>query len=134
MRSSIATYVIGRSARADIVIGDATVSRLHAELVRGRNRTWYLTDRGSTGGTYLRNAGQWGPIRQDFIRPGDRLRFGEFESSLEDLLRRIPREGSTDGKSQGTELGAGSTDVDDRPRGPVRRDPATGDLIAEEEG
>ena len=78
MRRSPTTYLIGRSARADIVLEDATVSRLHAELVRGRDRTWYLTDRDSTGGTFRWDAGAWLALTQDFIRPGDRLRFGDF--------------------------------------------------------
>ena len=133
MRSSISTYVIGRSAQADIVIGDETVSRLHAELVQGRDRTWYLADRGSTGGTFLWNAGKWNPVKQDFIHPGDRLRFGAFECRVEDLLRRIPQEGSTENMSQGTEPGMDSAKHDDRPRGPVRRDPSTGDLIPVED-
>ena len=133
MRSPLSTYLIGRSARADIIIGDATVSRLHAELVRGRNRTWYLTDCGSTGGTFLWNAGKWDPIKQDYVNPGDRFKFGGFECSLEDLLRRIPHEGAAEYGSQGTDSGTGSAIRDDRPRGPVRRDPSTGDLISVED-
>lgn len=126
MRSAQSTYVIGRSAHADIVIVDATVSRLHAELVRGRDRTWYLTDQGSTGGTFLWSAGKWVPVKQDYVIPGDRLKFGAFECSLEDLLQRIPPDVVMESDPQET----GSAIRDDRPRGPVRRDPSTGDLIS----
>ena len=129
MRRSPPTYVIGRSPRADIVFEDATVSRLHAELVRGRDGTWYLTDRGSTGGTFLWAAGRWNAFKQDYIGLGDRLRFGTYECRLDDLLRQVPYEGevvkgSTEGESE-----TGSSICDDRPKGPVRRDPITGDVI-----
>ena len=126
MRSALSTYVIGRSAQADIVIGDATVSRMHAELVRGRDRTWYLTDLSSTRGTFLWSAGKWVAVKQDYVNPGDRIKFGTFECNLEDLLQRIPREGAMERRPQET----GSAVRDDRPRGPVRRDPSTGDLIS----
>lgn len=130
MRRSPKTYVIGRSAQADIVFEDVTVSRLHAELVLGRDGTWYLTDRASTGGTYVWNEEGWVPVTQSFVRPGDRLMFGDFECSVDDLLRRIPDVGEgTSGPLEG-DVGVGAPLHDDRPEGPVRRDPTTGEVVS----
>ena len=123
--SSPATYVIGRSSAADIVLSDPTVSRLHAELVRSADGTWYLTDRRSTGGTYLLESGHWVAVDQQFVRPGDQLRLGGFECTLDDLVRRIPAGPASPGApseptSDGT--GGGPTVHDDRPFGKVKRD------------
>ena len=121
-RNSPATYVIGRSTAADIKLSDPTVSRLHAELVRSGDGTWYLTDRRSSGGTYRMNAGSWIEIMQDFVRPGDRLRLGGYECTLDDLLRLIPAvPGASSGSVADGAGGGGPTVHDDRPVGKVKR-------------
>ena len=130
------TYLVGRSAEADIVLADATVSRLHAELVRAADGTWYLTDRGSTGGTHRLDAGGWVPIVQGFVRPGDRLRLGGLECTLDDLLSGIQGGAGAAGPAHGPPhggSGTGSPVRDDRPDGPVRRDPRTGDILSVED-
>lgn len=132
-RNSPATYLVGRSAEADIVLGDPTVSRLHAELVRGGDGKWYLTDRCSTGGTYLFDAAGWVPIAQEFVRPGDRLRLGSFVCTLDDLLRLIPTGGGAGPHPGGDGTGGGATIRDDRPDGPVRRDPNYGHIVPTED-
>ena len=132
LRGSPTTYLIGRSAQADIVLDDATVSRLHAELVMGKDGTWYLTDRNSTGGTYLWHEGNWVPVTQEFVRPGDRLMLGAFECGVDDLLHRILRSRSAASGLFDDEPGAGSPVRDERPEGPVRRDPATGEILSAE--
>lgn len=125
------TYLVGRSAEADIVIGDPTVSRKHAELVHGTDGTWYLTDRGSTGGTHVLDGDDWVPVKQEFVRPGDWLKFGGFECTLDDLLRRIPTASPAQAAGPAPS-GGGTTIGDDRPRGAVARDPNTGEIIRKE--
>jgi len=115
------------------VLRDSTVSRLHAELVRARDGAWYLTDRGSTGGTFLRSDRGWTKIRQEFVRPGDGLRFGRFECSADELLQRISNGGVAPSDAGKKSTGPGSPVRDDRPAGPVLRDPATGDVISAED-
>lgn len=127
------TYLIGRSAEADIVLGDASVSRLHAELVRGKDGTWYLTDRNSTGGTYLHSRGEWVPVKQGFVRAEDRVMLGAYACGVDDLLRRIPDSAKASSASDGVELGSVTPLPDDRPAGPVRRDPVTGDILSVED-
>ena len=131
------TYLVGRSIEADIVVSDPTVSRLHAELVRSTNGTWYLTDRCSTGGTHVLDGGDWIPIEQDFVQPGDRLRLGGFECTLDELLRRLPA-GPGDGAAVGAramgDISSGGTTVgDDRPSGAVIRKPDTGEIVPKED-
>lgn len=132
-RSSPATYVIGRSTSADIKLGDPTVSRLHAELVRSGDGTWYLTDRRSSGGTYRMDGDSWIEIVQDFVRPGDRLRLGGYECTLDELLRLIPSVPGMAPGSAGDGTGGGGPIVhDDRPRGAVVRD-EYGQVISRED-
>ena len=132
-RSSPATYVIGRSTVADIKLDDPTVSRLHAELVRSSDGTWYLTDRRSSGGTYRMDAGSWIEIVQDFVRPGDRLRLGGYECTLDDLLRLIPAvPGAASGSVDDGARGGVPTVHDDRPKGDVVRD-EYGQVVSKED-
>ena len=132
-RDRLPTYLIGRSSKADVVLGDSTVSRLHAELVRATDGAWYLTDRGSSGGTYLRDAKGWTPVRQEFVRPGDRLKFGGFECSVDELLRRISSGEPGASRPGDGPPGSGSPIRDNRPAGPVLRDPVTGEVISAED-
>lgn len=155
------TYLIGRSGEADVVLEDMSVSRRHAELVAGRDGAWYLTDRASSGGTYRLDAEGWAPIRQEYVHPGERLRFGSFECTLDHLLRGLstgstaPFEavasrpaaapepllqgdtphppGATASEPAGDEPGAGTPVRDDRPAGAVRRDPGTGEILSMED-
>ena len=138
------TYLIGRSGEADIVLEDMSVSRLHAELVAGRDGTWFLTDRASSGGTYRLDAEGWAPIRQEYVHPGDRLRLGRFECTLDDLLRglttgsvasfeAVASSPATAPEPAGGEPEAGTPVRDDRPAGAVRRDPVTGEILSMED-
>ena len=132
-RGRIPTYLIGRGAQADIVLSDSTVSRQHAELVRSKGGSWYLTDRCSSGGTYLRSGDRWTPVTQEFVRAGDRLKFGAFECSLDELLRRLPTGAEGPSNVGGGLPEAGSPVLDDRPAGAVLRDPATGEILTAED-
>ena len=155
------TYLIGRSGKADIMLEDMSVSRLHAELVAGRDGTWYLTDRASSGGTCRLDAQGWAPIRQAYVQPGERLRFGGLECTLDDLLHGLstgsvavaeavasspatPPEpqpqadtphppGATAPEPAHAEPEAGTPARDDRPAGAVRRDRATGEILSMED-
>ena len=75
--------VIGRSIGCDLVLGDPTVSRWHAELVRDRDR-WIVRDIGSTNGTRVNG---W-RVRSAVVEPGDVLALG-----AQRLVMR-PRRGS----------------------------------------
>ena len=65
------SFVIGRSEACDLVLGDQTVSRRHAQLSR-TSVGWLLSDLGSTNGTRVNG---W-RVKQVRVRPGDRVQVG----------------------------------------------------------
>jgi FHA domain-containing protein/uncharacterized protein DUF1707 len=65
------SFLIGRSDACDLVLGDQTVSRRHAQLSR-TSVGWLLSDLGSTNGTRVNG---W-RVKQVRLRPGDRVQVG----------------------------------------------------------
>ena len=63
---------IGRSRSCDVVLGDANVSREHAEI-RPRGGGWTITDLGSTNGVAVNGARV---DRPQTLKPGDRIEIG----------------------------------------------------------
>lgn len=54
MFPSTQVVTIGRSADANVIINDKTVSRIHAELAFDPNEdAWIFTDKGSANGSYI---------------------------------------------------------------------------------
>ena len=66
-----AHLVIGRSSSCQIVLGDDTVSRRHAEL-RFEDGRWMLRDLGSSNGSYVN--GRW--VTEAEVRAGDVIHLG----------------------------------------------------------
>lgn len=125
---TLRTLVIGRSPSADVVIADTSVAPHHAELVIAGDGRLHLTDCASEGGTWVQSEGAapsgWQPLRQAFVRPDQILRLGDYQCTAGDLLRwshAAPAEASGAG---GWEAAAQR-----RVRGPVARDPATGEIV-----
>lgn len=87
--------VIGRAEDAEICLDHSTVSRHHAELVRGPYGHWWVHDLGSTNGTYVNGDRS----AERLLRPGDVIDVGSFS-----LVMRAPARGSRRG-----------LDFDDRP-------------------
>jgi predicted component of type VI protein secretion system len=127
--ATLRTLVIGRSPSADVVIADASLAPHHAELVITDDGRLYLTDCATDGGTWvmgeLETAAGWQPVRQGFVRPDQPLRLGDHQCTAGDLLRRS-RDAPADAPA-----GAGGWDAAPhrRMRGPVIRDPATGEIV-----
>ena len=127
--TTLRTLVIGRSPSADVVIADGSVAPHHAELVITDDGRLHLTDCATDGGTWVESDGQsasgWQPVRQGFVRPDQPLRLGDHRCTAGDLLRwsrGAPADASTS---------AGGWDAapQRRMRGPVIRDPATGEIV-----
>ena len=121
--SGFSTYRIGRGSGVDIRIDDATVSRLHAELVVTAKRSYYLTDCDSSGGSYVARNGEWKPIKQEFIAPMEAILLGRCQTTVQQLMAI----GQQDSRS------AGERQKDDLPAGPVRRNIDTGEIIRDED-
>ena len=133
--SKIRTYTIGRDSTASVVLPHDTVSRVHAELIPVAGGQVYVTDCASTGGTFIDEGGRWQKITQAFVDAGGRVRFGELEVGVEQLLADIARLSAPGGE------GSGVTDSSAPPSTPekskpldasqgVMRDPETGEPIA----
>jgi pSer/pThr/pTyr-binding forkhead associated (FHA) protein len=121
-------YTIGRGQKADIVIADASVSRIHAELVSTDDGRLYLTDCGSKYGTFIQRDSEWKKIRQVYVRPRDPVKLGEYETSAAQLLDMLP-EDKRHPKITIVEGDVEASPKSDLPRGPVERDPETGEII-----
>jgi hypothetical protein len=84
-------YRIGRSETNDIVIPDASVSRQHAEAVELGGGRFSLSDLGSTFGTHVLDGQNWVPAKETEIRADTVIRFGEFRTTLFDVLSDVER-------------------------------------------
>jgi Protein of unknown function (DUF3662)/Inner membrane component of T3SS, cytoplasmic domain len=71
--------VVGRSRDCDIVLGDAGISRHHAQIRPGPGG-WTVEDLGSTNGVLVNGRGVRGT---QLLRPGDRLELGSTEIVFE---------------------------------------------------
>lgn len=87
---------VGRDAKHDLVIPDASVSRFHAFIKRDDDRSFAVQDMASTNGTTVnganvpaRGAGPPTPLK-----PGDTLRFGQVQLTFTDAraLREFVRQ------------------------------------------
>ena len=126
------TFVIGRSPDADIVLADASVGRQHAELVITDDGRFHLTDCGGGDGTWRAvavRAGQevWERTRQSFVAAGQPLRFGSIRVTVQELLAR--REPSPREHVIAVPAGGCAGETDPGLRGPVERDPRTGEIV-----
>jgi len=82
---------IGRDAGCDIVLSDRSVSRKHADLMIESSGAMELLDLDSSSGTYLIRDGKEDSIARAKLKPGDKLRFGEVELTLEALQDRVQK-------------------------------------------
>ena len=64
---------VGRSAEADIMLDDVTVSRHHAEFVADGDG-WALVDMGSLNGTYVNRQS----VERHQLESGDMIQIGKF--------------------------------------------------------
>ena len=95
--------------------------------------TLQVSDKSSTNGTWIDENGRWRRLKQGKVRLADRLRLGSVEIEVSELLRRAPA-GLAAGSGGNRDEGRGrSGDVGGNglPAGPVRRNPETGEVIAD---
>ncbi|MCP4328364.1 MAG: FHA domain-containing protein [Alphaproteobacteria bacterium] len=127
------TLIVGRSSHADIVVADGSVARRHMEIVVTRDGRYYVTDCGTETGTWRVVGMQddkevWEETRQSFVHPDQPLRLGSFQCTLNSLFAKLsPITVEEGGGSGGYRDEAGKATP--RPRGPVARDPRTGEIV-----
>ena len=128
-QSGVQRIRIGRREDMDVVLSSSGVSRYHAE-VELSSAGCRVTDCGSTNGTRIRRRGTWKRIDSALVGANDRLRFGDVEIEVVQLLRLAGR-GSASVVSGTPGPDGDVRPQDDRPYGPVRRDRRTGEIIGD---
>jgi diguanylate cyclase (GGDEF)-like protein len=86
---------IGRAAECDVVVGDSSVSRIHARIEVGPNGRHVVTDLGSTNGTFVNSVRTGsGPLQDgDYLRVGNciyrYLAGGNVEAEYHEEIYRL---------------------------------------------
>lgn len=84
------SYTIGRDTACDIVLADASVSRMHAELVLSESGALMVRDCGSENGTRIVRGGRKIRITEQRLSDGDEIEFGTVSIPLQMLLEMVP--------------------------------------------
>jgi pSer/pThr/pTyr-binding forkhead associated (FHA) protein len=77
---------IGRSAECHLVLDHPSVSRVHASVAATPEGYLTVRDAGSSNGTFLHRNGRWIRAQKVILGTQDRIRFGEHEVPLEQLV------------------------------------------------
>jgi RsiW-degrading membrane proteinase PrsW (M82 family) len=83
------TFTVGRDASADLVIGDPSISRRHAEIVLLDDARLFVRDLGAANGTVLVRGGAHTRLAREVISRGDEVQFGDVTltfDALRDML------------------------------------------------
>jgi hypothetical protein len=75
--TDVPTLTVGRASECDVVVGERTVSRFHAELRHAAGR-WSVRDLDSKNGTWLNGR----RVREAPVAGGDVLRLGALRMDL----------------------------------------------------
>jgi putative peptide zinc metalloprotease protein len=76
----VADVTLGRAPGSSVVLGDPTVSRLHARISPGNGGAPVIEDAGSSHGTFLDGVRVTGPVP---LRDGAQIRLGDSEMRVE---------------------------------------------------
>jgi len=76
----------GRGHECDIVLEHASVSRVHVHIEVTDEGYLEVKDAGSANGTFLNRNGTWIRVKKVILGTQDRLKLGELEVPMEQLL------------------------------------------------
>ena len=118
----------------DVTLPSAKASRLHAELevkpsAPLNEPRYLLRDRNSTNGTRVFRGGRWMRVSAEVVQPADKVRFGDYETTVAELLRNAGVLSNTSGIGE-----EGKRAQDLRLAGPVKRNPGTGEVMRDGDG
>ena len=86
MSSETQIVILGRGESCDLVFPHPSVSRRHAELAIEPDGSITIRDLGSAGGTFILRGKKEIRANQTELERTDRLRLGEHEISVRDVL------------------------------------------------
>jgi len=81
-------FTIGREKSCDVLVGDESVSRLHAEIWLEDGQIM-LADRGSSNGTMLVRGGAAAPLTYGSVERTDQIRLGSVTLDVKDLIEAV---------------------------------------------
>jgi len=81
--------IIGRSEDCDMVLDHPSVSRLHATVQATPEGYLAVVDADSSNGTFLHRNSRWIRIRKVILGTQDRVRFGEHEVPVRQLVELL---------------------------------------------
>jgi len=81
--------IIGRAEDCDMVLDHPSVSRLHATVQATPEGYLAVVDAESSNGTFLHRNGRWIRIRKVILGTQDRVRFGEHEVPVRQLVELL---------------------------------------------
>jgi hypothetical protein len=96
MTEGRATFTIGSDLGCDMVLADESVAPRHAQLEVRPNGPLILSDCGQAPQTKVVHHGEARPVRRAILTDDDRVRFGDLELSVPELIealdldRRLP--------------------------------------------
>lgn len=88
------TIMIGRNPNCDFRLSDGSVSRLHAVLTVSDIDQLHIVDRQSRNGVYVRDENDWRRVEKARVQAGDRIRLGEAEVIVAEILSAIASSGA----------------------------------------
>lgn len=83
---------IGRAVDCSFVLDHDSVSRLHANIDVTKEGYLAVQDTNSRNGTFLKRNGRWIRIRRVILGMQDRIRFGDREVPLEQMVQLFGRQ------------------------------------------
>ena len=78
--------IVGRGPECDVVIDHASVSRVHVQIKVTDEGYLAVQDADSANGTFLNRNGHWIRVKKVILGTQDRLRLGDKEIPLDQLL------------------------------------------------
>jgi hypothetical protein len=76
----------GRGTECDIVLDHASISRVHVQVEVTKEGYLSVQDANSANGTFLNRNGNWIQVRKVILGTEDKLKLGEMEVPLEQIL------------------------------------------------
>lgn len=83
------TFFAGRSQECDLVVTDASVSRVHAEMILHADGTLRIIDKNSSNGVYVYRQGAWQRVPDITLDLTASFKLGARELTVADVVQAL---------------------------------------------